>query len=73
MALAWQREQTMCRLLLMLAGAVLADPKPTLARLVRGCIAMPFAARVPAVACTHSLPDTVKGGCTMIQAEVTQA
>ena len=45
----------------MLSGAVLADPEPMLARLVRGCIAMAFAASVAAVACIHRLADTVKG------------
>ena len=46
----------------MVAGAVLAGPEPMLARLVRGCIAMAFTARVPAVACIDRLADTVKGG-----------
>ena len=40
MALALQREQTTYRSLLMRPGAVLADARPMLARLVRGCIAM---------------------------------
>ena len=46
----------------MVAGAVLADPEPMLARLVRGCIALAFTACVLAVACSHRLADTVKGG-----------
>ena len=49
MALALQREPTAYRSLLMLAGAVLADPEPRLkrscARLVRGCISMAFTAK----------------------------
>ena len=40
MALALQREPTAYRLLLMRPRAVLADPKPMLTRLVRGCIAL---------------------------------
>ena len=36
MALALEREQTAYRSLLMLAGAVLAEPEPMLARLERG-------------------------------------
>ena len=39
MALAMEREHTAYRSVLMVAGAVLADPEPMLARLVRGCIA----------------------------------
>ena len=46
----------------MVAGTVLADPEPMLARLVRGCIALAFTACVLAVACSHCLADTVKGG-----------
>ena len=42
MALAMQRVETKSRSLLMLARAVLTDPEPMLARLVRGCIAMAF-------------------------------
>ena len=42
MALALQRKPTAYRSLLMLAGAVLADPEPMLSRLVRGCIALAF-------------------------------
>ena len=42
MTLAMEREHTMYRSLLPLAGAVVADPEPTQVRLVRGCIAMPF-------------------------------
>ena len=48
MALALQREPTACRSLLMVAGAVLADPESMLARLVRGCIALALTASVPA-------------------------
>ena len=43
-------------------GAVLADPEPMLARLVRRCIALAVTARVRADACSHRLADTVKGG-----------
>jgi hypothetical protein len=43
-------------------GAVLADPEPMPARLIRGCIALTFTACVLAVACSHCLADTVKGG-----------
>ena len=46
MALAMERDQTAYSSLLMVAGAVLADPEPMLARLVRGFIAMAFTARV---------------------------
>ena len=49
MTLAMQREQNAYRSLLMLAGAVLADPEPRLkrscARQVRGCITMAFTAK----------------------------
>ena len=44
MALAMERDQTAYSSLLMVAGAVLADPEPMLARLVRGFIAMAFTA-----------------------------
>ena len=44
MTLALQREPTACTSLLMLLGAVAADPGPMLARLVRGCIALAFTA-----------------------------
>ena len=47
--------------LLTLAGVVLADPEPMLARLVRGCIALAFTAGVRAVATSHRLADPVKG------------
>ena len=57
-----EREQSTCRSLLPRARAVLADPEPMLSRLVRGCIALAFTACVLAVACTHRLADTVKGG-----------
>ena len=46
MALALKHEQFTYRSLLMLAGAVLADPEPIPTRLVRGCIAMAFTAHV---------------------------
>ena len=53
MALALEREPTAYRSLLVVAGAVLANPEPMLARVVRGCIALAFTACVPAVACRH--------------------
>ena len=46
----------------MLAGAVLVDPEPMLARLVRGCVAMAFTASVAADQSSHRLANTVKGG-----------
>ena len=46
----------------MVAGMVLADPEPMLARLVRGCIALSFTARVPADQSSHRLADAFKGG-----------
>ena len=61
MTLALQREPTAYRSLLMRLGAVLADPEPMLARLVRGCIALAFTAGVRAVATSHRLADPVKG------------
>ena len=63
MALAMEREPTAYRSLLARARAVLADPEPMLARLVRGCIALAFTACVPAVACSHPdrLAESVKG------------
>ena len=61
MTLALQREPTTYRSLLMRLGAVLADPEPMLARLVRGCIALAFTAGVRAVATSHRLADPVKG------------
>ena len=42
MALTWKREQTVYNSLLMLAGAVLADPEPMPASPTRGCVAMTF-------------------------------
>ena len=63
---ALQRELTAYSSLLTRFRAVLADPEPMLARLVRGCIALAFTACVLAVACSHRLVDAVKGG------EVTQ-
>ena len=62
MTLALQREPTAYRSLLMRPGAVLTDPEPMLARLVRGCIALAFTANVRAVATSHRLADPVKGG-----------
>ena len=61
MTLALQREPTAYRSLLMRLGAVLADPEPMPARLVRGCIALAFTACVLAVACSHRPADPVKG------------
>ena len=60
---AMQREPTAYRSLLTRARAVLADPEPMQARLVRGCIARAFTACVLAVACSHRHhADAVKGG-----------
>ena len=42
------REHTACSSLLRLMGAVLADFEPMPARMVRGCIALAFTARVHA-------------------------
>ena len=61
MALALQREPTAYRSLLMRLGAVLADPEPMLARLVRGCIALAFTANMSADQSSHRLADPVKG------------
>ena len=46
--------------LLTQAVAVLADPEPMLARLIRGCIALAFTAGVRAVASSHRRADSVK-------------
>ena len=46
MALALPRKQTAYRSLLMVAGAVLADPEPMISGLVRGFIAITFTACV---------------------------
>jgi hypothetical protein len=55
------REHIACSSLLRLIEAVLADPGPMPARLVRGCIALAFTACAPAL--NHRLADTVnKGG-----------
>ena len=62
MTLIMEREQTAYRSILPLAGALLVDPEPIPLRLVRGCIAMPFTARVRALALRHRLVDAVKGG-----------
>ena len=59
---AMQREGIVNSSLLQLTGAVLAGPEPILSRLVHGCIALAFTACVLAVACSHCLADTVKGG-----------
>ena len=56
MTLALQREPTTYRSLLMRLGAVLADPEPMLARLLRGCIALAFTAGVRAVCCNQPPP-----------------
>ena len=56
MALAMEREQTTYSSLLMVAGTVLADPEPMLARLLRGCIALAFTAGVRAVCCNQPPP-----------------
>ena len=53
MTLALQSEPTAYRSLLMRLRAVMADPEPMLARLVRGCIALAFTACILAVACSH--------------------
>ena len=49
--IAWklEREPTAYSLLLLMAGAVLADPAPMLSRLARDCIALTFTAPVPAL------------------------
>ena len=68
-----QREPTAYRSLLMVAGAVMADPKAMLARLVCGCIALAFTASVPAVAFSHCLAeDAIKGGKLSYMAVVLQ-
>ena len=59
---AMLREQSTYRSLLTRDRAVLADAEPMLSRLVRGCIALAFTACVLAVACSHHLAATVKGG-----------
>ena len=46
--LAMEREHTACSSLLRLMRAVLADPEPMPARMVRGCIALTF------TACVHA-------------------
>ena len=56
MALVMEREPPGCGSFMLLAGTVLADPEPMLARLVCGCIAMAFTARLPALlVCTALL------------------
>ena len=57
-----QREQRTHISLLARVGLVMAGPEPMLPRLIRGCIALAFTACVLAVACSHCLADTVKGG-----------
>ena len=59
---AMQREGIVYSLLLQLTGMLRAGPEPIPSRLVRGCIALAFTACVLAVACSHCLADTVKGG-----------
>ena len=54
-------------------GALLANPEPMLARLIRGCIALTFNACVLAVACSHRLADAVKGGQLSYMALAMQA
>ena len=54
---AIEREQIVYSSLLTLAGAVLADPEPMLARLVRSCIALAFTASVPADQSSHRPAD----------------
>ena len=58
MALAMEREQIRYSSLVLVAGTVLADPEPMLARLVRGCIALAFTACVPDDLSSHRLADT---------------
>ena len=55
-------EQTVYSLLLMLAGAGLANPEPMLTRLTRGCIATAFTASVRTDQASYRRADTVKGG-----------
>ena len=62
MARAMEREPTAYRSLLMRPEVVLADARPMLARLVRGCTALAVTARVRADACSHRHADAVKGG-----------
>ena len=57
MTLATEREQTAFRSLLQPTAALPPDPEPTLLRLVHGCIAMPFTARVRAVAPSGKLSN----------------
>ena len=57
-----QREGIVNSSLRKLTGAVLAGHEPILSRLVRRCIALAFTACVLAIACSHRLADTVKGG-----------
>ena len=71
MALAMKREQSTYVSLRILAGVVPPDPESISTRLVRGCnhIALAFTACVLAVARSHRLADTVKGGelsCTAL-------
>ena len=60
MAPAMEGEQSACRSVLPLAGAVLAEPGPATLRLERGCIAMHFTAGVRAVAARDN-EGTAKG------------
>ena len=61
MAVAMEREHNAFRSLLMVAGAVLANPERMLARLVRGCTALAFTACVPADQSSHRHANAVKG------------
>ena len=56
MAQATERVQTACSSLVMVAGAVLADPEPMLSRLGRGCIALAFTACVLSRHCMQPPP-----------------
>ena len=54
--LAMECEHIACSSLLRLAGVVLADPEPMLARLVRGCIALAFTNCLRTRCCVQPLP-----------------
>jgi hypothetical protein len=43
-------------------GAILSDPEPLMALLVRSCIALAFTACVLAHQSSHRLADVIKGG-----------
>ena len=57
-----EHEQIVDSSLLAQAVAVQPDPQLMPSRLVRGCFALAFTACVLAVASSHRLADTVKGG-----------